>query len=62
MNENQKKTTEKFRQGWDKIFSKKKVTVEEVDHGVYVIEVSTPKCKTPCGDYACDIGCVKERK
>ena len=40
--ERQKKTTDEYRDNWDNIFKKKKVSVEEVDHGVYVIEI-TPK-------------------
>ncbi len=34
------KDREKFDSNWDNIFKKKKVSVEEVDHGVYVIEVT----------------------
>ena len=33
---------EKFDSNWDAIFGKKNVTIEEVDHGVYVVEI-TPK-------------------
>lgn len=40
------KDQEQFDNNWDNIFKKKKVTVEEVDHGVYIVEV-TPDEKKP---------------
>ena len=43
MNENQKKTTDKYRDGWDAIF--KNAKVKEIDEDVYLVEVKEEEKK-----------------